>query len=103
MLVQEELFRRQVIHTRANGKKHSFSSNHCFAQIVFCGECNEVFRRIHWNNRGCKSIVGRCISRLQKTASACHSRTVNELLLQDIVIKAINQALSNKEHFLKTL
>lgn len=28
-----------------------------FAQIVICGECGEMFRRIHWNNRGCKSIV----------------------------------------------
>ena len=27
------------------------------SQIVICGECGEMFRRIHWNNRGCKSIV----------------------------------------------
>ena len=55
--VQEELVRRRVVKTSANGKKRSYSCNHCFAQIVICGECGEMFRRIHWNNRGCKSIV----------------------------------------------
>ena len=61
--VQEELVRRRMVKTSANGKKRSYSCNHCFAQIVICGECGEMFRRIHWNNRGCKSIVWRCISR----------------------------------------
>ena len=55
--VQEELVHRRVVKTSANGKKRSYSCNHCFAQIVVCGDCGEMFRRIHWNNRGCKSIV----------------------------------------------
>lgn len=103
MLVQEELVRRRVVHTSRNGKKRSYSCNHCFAQIVFCGECGEMYRRIHWNNRGVKSIVWRCISRLEGTEHACHSRTVNELLLQDITTKAINQTLGGNESLLKTL
>lgn len=105
MLVQEELVRRRVVHTSSNGKKRSFSCNHCFAQIVFCGECGELFRRIHWNNRGCKSIVWRCISLLESTGikEPCHARTVNELLLQEITLKAINQTLGDKEHFIQVL
>lgn len=55
--VQEELVRRRVVKTSANGKKRSYSCNHCFSQIVICGECGEMFRRLHWNNRGVKSIV----------------------------------------------
>lgn len=74
--VPEELVRRRVVKTSANGKKRSYSCNHCFAQIVICGECGEMFRRIHWNNRGCKSIVWRCISRLEPTGQECHARTV---------------------------
>lgn len=62
-----------------------------------------MYRRIHWNNRGCRSIVWRCISRVERTEHVCHSRTVNELLLQEIVLKAINQTLSNKENLIKTL
>ena len=103
MLVQEELVRRRVVHTSPSGKKHSYSGNHCFSQIVFCGECGEMYRRIHWNNRGCKSIVWRCISRVERTEHVCHSRTVNELLLQDIALKAINQTLGDKEKLIKTL
>ncbi|MFV0441146.1 MAG: zinc ribbon domain-containing protein, partial [Lachnospirales bacterium] len=103
MLVQEELVRRRVVHTSPSGKKHSYSGNHCFSQIVFCGECGEMYRRIHWNNRGCKSIVWRCISRVERTDHVCHSRTVNELLLQEIVLKAINQTLCDKENLIKTL
>ena len=45
------------MYSNLNSHIHAFSFNHCFAQIVICGECGEMFRRIHWNNRGCKSIV----------------------------------------------
>ena len=57
MQVQEELVRRRCVHLSKNGKKRSFSSNHCFSNMVICGNCGEVFRRVHWNNRGKKSIV----------------------------------------------
>ena len=97
--VQEELVRRRVVKTSANGKKRSYSCNHCFAQIVICGECGEMFRRIHWNNRGVKSIVWRCISRLESTGLECHARTINELVLQDAVVKAINQMLGDKSSY----
>ena len=42
--VQEELVRRRVVKTSANGKKRSYSCDHCFSQIVICGECDEMFR-----------------------------------------------------------
>ena len=82
--------------TSANGKKRTYSCKHCFAQIVICGECGEMFRRIHWNNRGCKSIVWRCISRLEPTGQECHARTVNETILENVVVQAINTLLVDK-------
>ena len=94
--VQEELVRRRVVKTSTNGKKRSYSCNHCFAQIVICGECGEMFRRIHWNNRGCKSIVWRCISRLEPTVQECHARTVNETVLENVVVQAIDTLLGEK-------
>ena len=97
--VQEELVRRRVVKTSANGKKRSYSCNHCFSQIVICGECGEMFRRLHWNNRGVKSIVWRCISRLESTGLECHARTINELVLQYVVVKAINQILGDKSNY----
>ena len=97
--VQEELVRRRVVKTSANGKKRSYSCNHCFAQIVICGECGEMFRRIHWNNRGCKSIVWRCISRLEPTGQECHARTVHETVLENVVVQAINTLLGDKSTY----
>lgn len=97
--VQEELVRRRVVKTSANGKRRSYSCNHCFVQLVICGECGEMFRRLHWNNRGVKSIVWRCISRLESTGLECHARTINELVLQDAVVKAINQMLGDKSNY----
>ncbi len=97
--VQEELVRRRVVKTSANGKKRSYSCNHCFAQIVICGECGEMFRRIHWNNRGCKSIVWRCISRLEPTGQECHARIVNEMVLENVVVQAINTLLGDKSTY----
>lgn len=58
-----------------------------------------MFRRLHWNNYGVKSIVWRCISRLESTGLECHARTINELVLQDAVVKAINQMLGDKSNY----
>lgn len=103
MRVQEELVRRRVVKTSANGKKRTYSCNHCFSQLIICGECGEIFRRIHWNNRGCKSIVWRCISRLEPTGLECHARTVNELDLQEVVVAALNELLGDREGYQKQL
>ena len=58
-----------------------------------------MFRRLHWNNRGVKSIVWRCISRLESTGLECHARTINELVLYDAVVKEINQMLRDKSSY----
>ncbi len=97
--VQEELVRSRVVKTSANGKKRSYSCKHCFAQIVVCGDCGEMFRRIHWNNRGNKSIVWRCLSRLEPTDQECHARTVNEKVLENVVVQAINTLLGDKSTY----
>ena len=103
MQVQEELIRRRIVHTSPNGKKRTFSSNHCFSQMIICGNCGEVFRRVHWNNRGKKSIVWRCVSRLENTGLFCDARTVLENTIEQVLVTAINQALCDKNSFLSTL
>jgi site-specific DNA recombinase len=101
--VQEELVRRRCVHTSKNGIKRSFSSTHCFSQIIFCGNCGEVFRRVHWNNHGKKSIVWRCVSRLENTGLFCDARTVLESTIEQMLVTAINDTLSGKDAFLTTL
>jgi site-specific DNA recombinase len=103
MQVHEELIRRRCVHLSKNGKKRSYSSNHCFAQMIICGNCGEVFRRVHWNNRGKKSIVWRCVSRLENTGLFCDARTVPESAIEQVLVTAINNTLSGKDAFLSTL
>ena len=105
MQVQEELVRRRVVHKSPTGKKRTYSCNHCFAQMIFCSECGELYRRVHWNNHGCKSIVWRCISRLEpsEAESNCTNRTVNEAVLEDATVKALNRILRGRKEFLAQL
>ena len=84
-------------------KTRTFSSNHCFSQIVICGKCGEVFRRAHGNNRGKKSVVWRCISRLENTGLFCDARTVLESTIEQVLVTAINQTLCDKDSFLSIL
>ena len=53
----------------------------------------------HLLKSGCKSIVWRYISRLEPTGQERHARTVNELVLQDVVVAAINQILGDKSSY----
>ena len=103
MQVQEELIQRRIVHTSPNGKNRTFSCIHCFSNMIICGGCGEVFRRVHWNNRGKKSVVWRCVSRLENTGLFCEARTVLESTLEQVMVTAINQALCDKDHFLITL
>ncbi|MEE8723602.1 MAG: recombinase zinc beta ribbon domain-containing protein [Atopobiaceae bacterium] len=105
MQVQAELVRRRKVHTGPNGQKRIYSGNNCFSQMVVCGECGELYRRVHWNNHGCKSIVWRCISRLEPSRAAmnCISRTVKEDLLQEVTVKAFNRILTDSDGFLRQM
>jgi DNA invertase Pin-like site-specific DNA recombinase len=103
MQVQEEMARRTNIRSGKSGKKRVYSSKYALSSIVYCGECGDIYRRVHWNNRGCRSIVWRCVSRLEEKGSDCTSQTIKEETLQSAVIKAINQLLANKEPFLQVL
>jgi DNA invertase Pin-like site-specific DNA recombinase len=103
MQVQEEMVRRANLRSGKGGKKRVYSSKYALSSIVFCGGCGEIYRRIHWNNRGCRSIVWRCVSRLEEKGSACTSPTINEEVLQATVIKAINEVLASKNTYLSTL
>lgn len=66
-------------------------------------DCGEVFRRVHWNNRGKKFIVWRCVSRLENTGLFCDARTVLESTIEQVLVTAINQTLCDKDSFLITL
>jgi len=71
--------------------------------MVFCVHCGDIFRRIKWNNRGCKSTVWRCASRVEKDGPDCPARTVREEHIHEVVVMAINEAFREKENILPLL
>ena len=101
LMVQKEMARRSE-QNACFGRRKSFSANHPFSKIVFCAECGEEFRRIHWNNRGKKSIVWRCLTRLEHK-DECHARTVNEETLIEAFLDALNEIVGNSDDYLTRL
>lgn len=95
--VRTEIARRANILT--DGKKRVYSSRYALSSIVFCEHCGDIFRRIKWNNRGCKSTVWRCVSRVLKKSSGidCPARTVHEEELQAAVLTAVNDAWTKRD------
>ena len=101
MRVQEEMARRSS-ERDMNGRRQGFSANHAFSHMVTCECCGEHFRRLHWNNRGKKTIVWRCKTRLEDK-TRCMARTVSEDELQQGFIDAVNEMLGNSDEYLKKL
>ena len=103
MRTQEEIKRRANLNSGI-GKKRVYSSKYALSGMVICAHCGDIFRRINWNNRGCKSTVWRCVSRVQKKTSGidCPARTVKEETLYQVVVDAINQVISFDDDFFQT-
>lgn len=98
LMVQEEMARR----SEQNVKKKGFSARHAFSQIVFCAGCGGEYRRIHWNNRGKKSVVWRCLTRLEHK-DECRARTVSEETLKAAFLDALNEIVGNSDAYLERL
>jgi DNA invertase Pin-like site-specific DNA recombinase len=101
LMVQEEMARRAVSQAPFGGKK-GYSANHAFSQIIFCDGCGDQFRRIHWNNRGKKSVVWRCVTRL-KEKDKCRARTVSEETLKVAFLEALNEMVDDSDVYLNRL
>lgn len=100
---QEEIARRANLTKGATQHKRVYSGRYALSGIVFCAHCGDIYRRIKWNNRGCKSTVWRCISRVDKDGPDCTARTVREEHLHEVAVEAINGAFREKETILPLL
>lgn len=96
MRVQSEIARRANLNP--DGKRRVYSSKYALSGMVYCGHCGDIYRRVKWNNRGCKSTVWRCVSRVLKKQVDfdCPARTVKEEVLQGAVLTAVNDAYARK-------
>ena len=104
MMVQEEMGRRAHLET-ATGRRSVYSGKYALSSIVYCGHCGDVFQRTHWNCRGRKKVVWRCVSRLHKkdTEFNCPARTVTETDLHEVVVRAVNEVFTRQAELLPPL
>lgn len=96
MQVQEEMIRRANLHSGQNRKKRVYSSKYALSSIVYCSKCGEIYRRVVWNNRGKKSVVWRCCTRMEEGLGTCDADAIHESELQSLVVRAINRTLARK-------
>lgn len=71
--------------------------------MCICMRCGDIYRRIAWNNRGKKSTVWRCCTRVEHGPSACSAPTIPEPELQQATVDAINEILKCSEQVIRIL
>jgi RNase P subunit RPR2 len=101
--VQEEMKRRSLLFKGKEGRRRIYSSKYSLSSITFCSDCGDIYRRTYWNNRGKKSTVWRCVTRLEEGPKGCTSRTISEEDLHSAVAEAFNQVLSGGESMIAIL
>lgn len=75
-----------------------YSGKYALSGLLFCGECGTAYRRVVWTQHGEKRPVWRCTSRLDYGRKYCKcSPTLDEVPLQQAVLAAINDAMSDRE------
>lgn len=105
--VQEELARRsgkRKVRQKAKTEQGKYSSKYAMTELLVCGECKTPYRRCTWTAGGKKKIVWRCINRLDYGKKYCHnSPTIEESILQKVVMTAIMETANQNTEVLRTL
>ena len=97
MQVQEEMVRRANLYSGKNRKKRVYSSKYALSSIVYCSKCSDIYRRVVWNNRGKKSVVWCCCTRMEQGLGACDADAIRESKLKNLVVRAINRVFGKKD------
>ena len=98
--VQAELARRSALRSdskQAATGRSCYTSKYALSDRLVCGECGKLYRRKTRNIKGNIYHEWRCISRLDYGKRYCHnSPTLREIPLQNAILSAINEAMSEK-------
>lgn len=106
--VQEEMARRsgkrKVKQVGAKTEQGKYSGKYALTELLICGECGTPYRRCTWTAKGKKKIVWRCINRLDYGKKYCHhSPSIEESVLQNVIMTAIIDTAKQNADILKTL
>lgn len=106
--VQEERARRsgkrKVKQVGTKTEQGKYCGKYALTELLICGECRTPYRRCTWTVRGEKKIVWRCINRLDYGKKYCHhSPTIEESVLQNAIMNAVQKTAKQNAEVLKTL
>ncbi|MBR7927088.1 recombinase family protein [Aerococcaceae bacterium zg-ZUI334] len=101
--VQVELQRRVEQHKGKNKNKSTYSSKYALSNVVICQECESAFRRVQWSSKGKNSVNWRCKTRINKGAFGCCVASINEIELQNMIVRVINKMMGNRHEVLEVI
>ncbi len=106
--VQEGIARRKakrkVKQVGTKTEQGKYCGKYALTELLLCGECGTPYRRCTWTAGGQKKIVWRCVSRLDYGKKYCHhSPTVEESVLHEAIMEAVQKATRQNADVLKTL
>ena len=106
--VQEEIARRsgkkKIKQVGTKTELGKYCGKYALTERLICGECKTPYRRCTWTVKGKKKIVWRCINRLDYGKKYCHnSPTIDENVLHDAIMAAIQQTAQQNMDTLQTL
>jgi DNA invertase Pin-like site-specific DNA recombinase len=99
--VQEEIARRgckrKTQSRTALTEQSKYSGKYALNEVLICGECGTPYRRVTWTHHGKKSIVWRCISRLEHGKKLCkESPTIYEQPLHAAIMDAVSEIIDHE-------
>lgn len=101
---QQEIAKRSSVIKRSDKTKTDhgkYSSIYALSELLICGECGSSYRRVTWNVHGKKSIVWRCINRLDHGTRYCKdSPSIHEDKLHAAIAKAMNKVYTGDSEFM---
>lgn len=99
-MVQDEIQRRAKLYSSKTPSK--YSSKYALTGKVICGECGAKYRRVTWSRNGKKTIVWRCIERLNNGTRNCkNSPTILEEDLHNAILVSLKEMMPKSDDIAK--
>lgn len=93
-IVQHEIARRNAkrsVCTKTTAEQGRYNSKYALSELLVCGECGTAYRRCRWTSHNRNRTVWRCINSLEHGPKYCNSPTIDEELIHNALVKAINE------------
>jgi DNA invertase Pin-like site-specific DNA recombinase len=101
-LVQRLMAERAVQYGNLPGDRVKYLNRYAFSGKLVCEHCGANFIRRTWNSKGAtKQIVWQCGSYIKEGKAACSMKSVDDITLKAVFVRAFNKLYRNRDILLK--